>query len=55
MKDHIELSADETVALIACLVRAIEVAEDTADLDLQAMAEPLVDLIIDKWLNRGER
>ena len=41
MKDRIELSAEETVELIACLVRAIEVGEDTANLGLQAMAEPL--------------
>ena len=55
MEDHIRLDVDQVTALIDCLQRAIEVGEDTGNLDLQAMAEPLIDLIIDKWRNRGER
>ncbi|MGH9042147.1 MAG: hypothetical protein ACRDZ3_18165 [Acidimicrobiia bacterium] len=51
--DHIELDADESDAVIKCLVRAAEVGEDTGNLDLSAMAEHLVDLIIEKWLNGG--
>ena len=55
MEDHVKLSLDETHALIDCLQRAIEVGQATDNLDLQAMAEPLIDLSIDKWLKRGER
>jgi hypothetical protein len=53
--DHIELDADETDALLRCLVRAAEVGEATGNLDLMAMAEDLADLIIGKWLPEGER
>lgn len=55
MDDYVNLDADESDALISCLVRAAEVGEDTGNLDLMAMAEHLVDLIIQKWLDRGER
>lgn len=55
MEAHVNLTLDETRDLINCLQWAIEVGEDTRNLDLQAMAEPLIDLIIDKWLKRGER
>ena len=55
MADHVNLTREESYALLDCLLRAIEVGQDTDNLDLQAMAEPLIDLIIDKWLKRGER
>lgn len=55
MEQHVKLSLEETLALIDCLQRAIEVGHATDNLDLQAMAEALIDLIIDKWLKRGNR
>ena len=54
LHDHIKLDADESDAVIGCLVRAAEVGEGTGNLDLMAMAEHLVDLIIEKWLKRGD-
>lgn len=54
LPDHIELDADESDALLKCLMRAAEVDEDTGNLDLVAMAEHLGDLIIDKWFDLGE-
>lgn len=54
LPDHIKLDADESDAVIGCLVRAAEVGEGTGNLDLMAMAEHLVDLIIEKWLKRGD-
>jgi hypothetical protein len=55
VENHVKLTLEETHSLIECLQRAIEVGQATDNLDLQAMAEPLIDLIIDKWLKRGER
>ena len=54
MEDRIELNADEVRNLIRCLMRAIDVGRGTDNLDLQALAEPLVELLVDKWFNRGE-
>ena len=54
MDDHIKLDADESHALIGCLLRAAEVGAGTGSLDLVAMAEPLADLIIDKWVPKGD-
>ena len=55
MIDHIKLDADESDALLRCLVRAPDVGEATGNLDLMAMAEDLADLIIEKWLPEGDR
>jgi hypothetical protein len=54
VRDHITVDANETHALIGCLLRAAEVGSDTDNLDLVAMAEDLADLILDKWLPEGE-
>ena len=54
MDDEITLNADEVRTLIHCLMRAVDVGRDTGNLDLQALAEPLIDLLLDKWFNRGE-
>ena len=54
MRDHITLDANETHALIGCLLRAAEVGSDTDNLDLVAMAVELADLILDKWFPKGD-
>lgn len=54
MKDHVRLDQHETHALLRCLLRAAEVGESTCNLDLLAMAEDMADLIIDKWLPKGD-
>lgn len=55
MNDHICINADESDALLNCLVRAVDVGEATGNLDLMAMAEDCADLIIAKWLSEGDR
>ena len=54
MDDHIALDADEVRYLVRCLMRAADVGRATDNLDLVAMAQHLIDVILDKWFNRGE-
>lgn len=47
MKDHIKLDANESNALLDCLLKAEAVGQSTGNLDLVAIARYLADLIID--------
>jgi hypothetical protein len=50
--EHIKLNKDETHELLRCLTRAHELAEDTDNLDIVAMAGTAMDMLIDKWEKR---
>jgi hypothetical protein len=52
--EQITLDADETHRLLACLTRAEELARETDNLDIVAMAGGLMDLIIEKWMRRND-
>jgi hypothetical protein len=52
--EHIEFDADETHRMLACLTRAEELARETDNLDIVAMAGDLMDLIIEKWMRRND-
>jgi hypothetical protein len=53
---HIQLDANESVALIGCLMNAAELSERAGNLELAARALYMVDLIIDRWIEaRGRR
>ena len=54
MAEHIEFEADETHRVLACLTRAEELALETDNLDIVAMAGELMDLIIAKWTGRND-
>jgi len=54
LAEHITLDADETVQLLDCLKRAEELGRETDNLDIVAMAGPLMDLLIDKWQRRND-
>jgi hypothetical protein len=54
LPEHIKLDADETAQLLDCLKRAEELGRETDNLDIVAMAGPLMDLLIDKWLRRKD-
>jgi hypothetical protein len=50
--DYINFDAHESNRLLACLSRARELGREHDNLDVVAMAEELVDLIIEKWEER---
>ena len=52
--EYIKLSKDETHELLRCLTRANELAEDTDNLDIVAMAGTAMDMLIDKWERRTD-
>jgi hypothetical protein len=52
--DHIELDQDDTNELLRCLVRSHELAEDTDNLDVVAMAEAVMDMLIEKWEKKND-
>jgi hypothetical protein len=52
--DHIKLDEDETDGLLRCLMRAFELAEDTDNLDVVAMAGAAMDMLIAKWERRND-
>jgi hypothetical protein len=52
--DHIKLDEDETDELLKCLMRAYELAEDTDNLDVVAMAGAAMDMLIEKWTRRSD-
>jgi hypothetical protein len=54
LAEHIKFDADETHRMLACLTRAEELARETDNLDIVAMAGELMDLIIEKWMRRND-
>jgi hypothetical protein len=52
--DHIELDQHETNELLRCLMGAYELAEETDNLDVVAMAGAAMDLLIGTWDRRND-
>ena len=52
--DHIKLDQHETNDLLKCLIRAQDLAEDTDNLDVVAMAGAAMDMLIAKWKERPD-
>jgi hypothetical protein len=52
--DRVELDQHETNELLRCLMRAYELAEETDNLDVVAMAGAAMDMLIDKWERRND-
>lgn len=52
--ERITLDVHESAELLACLQRALELGEETDNLDVVVMAGALMDMIIDKWLRRDD-
>jgi hypothetical protein len=52
--DHITLDQNETNELLRCLMRAHDLAEETDNLDVVAMAGAAMDTLIGKWERRND-
>ncbi|MEW6474019.1 MAG: hypothetical protein AB1679_17345 [Actinomycetota bacterium] len=52
--EYINLNQDETHALLQCLIRAHDLARSTDNLDVVAMAEAGMDMLIDKWERKSD-